>query len=380
MYDDIDNITVEYKILDGVAVGVCLLRSDWMVLFWNRYLEQYTKISKKEIVGTPLFTHFHHLNPQQFESYRNQVFQHREEVHFSVSWHQWQTHSSHQIAEKPPLAQVSLTPVSAIAGEGCYALLTLQNPIPPLSPGDRTSTEFDEKQVELQQLIARLGHDLQEPLRMVVNCSQLLAQRYSGQLDSTADQMIQFAVDGAGRMQQMIEGLLVYSRLKTHAQSPQVIPAQICLEQAIMDLHSLIVKTKAQIQTTSLPTVIVNPQHLTQLFSILMENAIKYCSDRSPQIEIAVQPQGEMWLFSVQDNGIGIDQKYHQAIFDIFQRLHPRQDYPGIGMGLAIAKRIVELHQGQIWVDSHVQQGSIFYFTLPRLDLTNPLLTSPENS
>ncbi|WP_413167197.1 ATP-binding protein [Capilliphycus salinus ALCB114379] len=379
MYDQLEHITRQYKILDGVAVGLCLLRSDWTVLFWNRYLEQYTEISKPEIVGTSLFAHFSHLNPEPFQSCWHQVFQQKREVHFTLLSHQWQPNSADSPQKQSPLVQVSLTPVSAIAGQECCALLTLKNSIPPQSDIEPPPTVINEKEIELQKLLDRIAHDLQEPLRMVVNCNQLLAQRYSKELDSGAHQMIHFAVDGGVRMQQMIDSLLVYCRLKTHYQPPQATDAQICLKQAIMDLESLIVQTQAQIQTTPLPEVMANPQQLTQLFSILIENAIKYCSDRPPQIEIAVQPQTEMWVFSVQDNGIGIDSKYHQAIFDIFQRLHPRQNYPGIGMGLAIAKRIVELDQGSIWVDSHSQQGSTFYFTLPRPHIINPLLTSSEN-
>ncbi|GEM_PF-1845853 len=377
MYDEIENVALQYKVLDAIAIGLCILRSDWIVLFWNRYLEQYTKIAQSEIVGTSLLVHFNQLNPTQFASYGDQIFQNQEEVHFSVSLNIGENSPTHSQKESS-LEQVTLTPLSTITGEGNYALLTLHNPLTE-SNYCQPSTSLVKKQSELEQFIDRISHDLREPLRMVVNFNELIAQRYSGQLDSTGNQMIHFAVDGARRMQQMIDGLLVYSRLKTRYQLPQPIDAQISLKQAIMELQSLIVKTEAQISTTPLPIVMANHSQLTQLFSILIENAIQYCRNHPPKIEIAVQSQADFWLFSVRDNGIGIDQKYHQAIFEIFRRLHSRQDYPGIGMGLAIAKKIVELHQGCIWINSQTQQGSTFYFTLPNLPKINSVLTSSEN-
>ncbi|MCG5061517.1 MAG: GHKL domain-containing protein [Limnoraphis sp. WC205] len=378
MDNEIETVTIQYNILDFVAVGLCLLRSDWIVLFWNRYLEQYTQIPKQQIVGTPLFAHFHQLNPQKFHSYGYQVFQQGGSVHFSVRLNEWKSSACHS-TEASPLGQVSLTSVSAIAGEGFYGLLTLQNCIPTVSRLSYSSAKSDDQQLELEQLMDRIAHDLREPLRMVVNFSQLLRQRYGGKLDSSADQMIHFMVDASRRMQQMIDGLLVYFRLKIRHQPPQLIDAHIALQEAINHLQLEIVQTQTQIKTTALPKVIADSPQLTQLFTILIENAIKYCRDRPPKIEIAVQLKAEVWVFSVQDNGIGIDTKDYACIFEIFQRLHSQRDYPGIGMGLAIAKRIVELHQGCIWVDSQTQQGSTFYFTIPCSVQINPLLTSSEN-
>ncbi|MEL7034399.1 MAG: ATP-binding protein [Cyanobacteria bacterium J06592_8] len=368
MSNEIYNETWPCKVLDSVAVGICLLRSDWIVLFWNRYIEQYTKISQAQIVGTDLFTHFHHLNPQQFESYRNQVFQQRQEVHFSASFNPGESDTYDPNAK--PASQhnpnpVTLTPVPAITGEDCYALLTLHNCQSQVSSSSHTTSGVEENSLELEQLIYRLSHDLREPLRMVVSFCELLGQRYSSQLDSTGNRMIHFAVDGARRMQQMIDGLLMYSRLKSEEQQLQFIEAKIPLEQAIMNLQPLINKTEAHIQISPLPTVIANPQQLTQLFSILVDNAIKYCRDYPPQIKISAKSEAEVWVFTVQDNGMGIEAKDHQAIFELFQRLHTQQESSGIGMGLAMAKRIVELHQGCIWVNSQIKQGSTFGFTLP---------------
>ena len=348
MYDEIENVTLNCQILDSVPVGLCMLRSDWIVLFWNRHLERHTNIAKSEIVGSSLLVHFNQLNPKPFEYYWYKIFKDREEVHFSVLLNPEK--NSHSPAQKlSGSEQVTLTPISAIAGEEIYALLTLRPPVPP-NNGCDALTLSDEQQGELEQLIDRIAHDLGEPLRMVVNFGELLAQRYSEQLDSTGKKMIFFAVDGARRMQEMIDGLLMYSRLKSRYQPPQPIDAQTALEQTMMDLESLIVKTEAQITATPLPRVMADRQKLAQVFSILIENAIKYRGDRPPKIQITARPQADVWEFSVRDNGIGIDAKSHRDILKIFHRLHSRQDYPGIGMGLAIAKRIVELYGGRIRV------------------------------
>ncbi len=372
MDKDLENVTLQFNLLDRAAVGLCLLRSDWVVLFWNHYLEQYTKISKAEIVGTSLFCHFDKLNIQTLKAYGDQVFQQKREVEFLVPLKEW--HRSHLPPEKESiLLKVSLTPVSAIPGED-NGLLTLQPSIFPYPSG-----KADHQPLELEEFINRIAHDLQEPLRMVINFNQLLQQRYRQQLNSNAHQIIHFAVDGGLRMQQMIDGLLVYSRLKLKQKPYQWIQTKTALEAAIINLQPLIMQTQAQIQMTDLPEVMADQQQFTQLFTILIENAIQYCRDRPPKIEITVQSQAEFWVFSVQDNGMGIDPKNHHCIFEIFYRLHSRKDYAGIGMGLAIAKRIVELHQGCIWVSSQIQQGSTFYFTIPRLAQIYPVLNSPEN-
>ncbi|MDY7021472.1 MAG: histidine kinase dimerization/phospho-acceptor domain-containing protein, partial [Cyanobacteriota bacterium] len=334
MSNEIYNGTLPCKVLDSVATGICLLRSDWVVLFWNRYIEQYTKISQAQIIGTDLFTHFHHLNSQKFKSYGNQVFQQKQEIHFSALFYPPGSYTCYPDAPSIPelnLNSVTLTPVLATPGEDCYALLTLHDCQPQVSPGNHTPSHVEENSTELEQLIYRLSHDLREPLRMVVSFCELLEQRYSSQLDSTGNRMIHFAVDGARRMQQMMDGLLMYSRLKSEEQQHQVIEAKVPLEQAIMDLQPIINKTAAQIQISPLPTIKGNPRQLTQLFSILIENAIKYCRDDPPKINIAAKSEAEVWVFTVQDNGMGIEAKDYQVIFEIFQRLQTRQESFGIG-------------------------------------------------
>ena len=223
---------------------------------------------------------------------------------------------------------------------------------------------------ELEQFAYIASHDLREPLRMVTSFTQLLAKRYSGQLDSEADKIINFAVDGAKRMEVLIEGLLAYSRIGSQGKTFQSVDCGELLDRALSNLQLAIEETKTQIIRNPLPTVIGDATQLIQLFQNLLANAIKYHREEPPIIEIGAEAQQQEWLFWVKDNGIGIDPKYCDRIFQIFQRLHTRQEYPGTGIGLAICHKIVEHHGGRIWVESTVEQGATFYFTLPIKDFT----------
>ncbi len=217
---------------------------------------------------------------------------------------------------------------------------------------------------ELEQFAYIASHDLREPLRMVTSFTQLLAKRYSGKLDSEADKIINFAVDGAERMEALIEGLLAYSRIGSQGKTFQSVNCEEVLERVLSNLNLAIEETKAQITRNPLPTVIGDATQIVQLFQNLVANAIKYHSEEPPIIDIGAEAQPQEWLFWVKDNGIGIDPRYSDRIFQIFQRLHTRQEYPGTGIGLAICHKIVEHHGGKIWVESAVEQGATFYLTL----------------
>lgn len=217
---------------------------------------------------------------------------------------------------------------------------------------------------ELEQFAYVASHDLQEPLRSVTSYTQLLAQRYQGNLDAKADKYINYIVDGSTRMQQLINDLLAYSRLGTRAQKFEMADCYAAVEQSLCNLQIAIAETKAIITYESLPTVMADELQLVQLFQNLIGNAIKFCQD-IPRIHISAIIQDNEWLFSVRDNGIGIDSDYADRIFIIFQRLHSRREYLGTGIGLAICKRIVERHSGRIWVESQSGQGATFYFTIP---------------
>jgi PAS domain S-box-containing protein len=217
---------------------------------------------------------------------------------------------------------------------------------------------------DLEQFAYVASHDLQEPLRIVVGYLQLLERRYMGRLDSQADEFIGFAVEGAVRMQQLITDLLEYSRVGTQPAQLTDVNANVPVDRALAILKKTIEETGAVVTHDPLPTVKADAGQLTQLFQNLMGNAIKFRGTDPPRIHISARPDGNRWIFSVRDNGIGLEQQYAERIFVIFQRLHTRQEYAGTGMGLAICKRIVERHGGRIWVESSLGQGATFYFTL----------------
>ncbi len=220
---------------------------------------------------------------------------------------------------------------------------------------------------ELQQFAYIASHDLQEPLRMVASYTRLLEKRYKNQLDEKADTYIHYAVEGATRMQALIIDLLAYSRVNTQAKSVQCVESQVILNNALSNLKAAILESGAQVTHDDLPEVNVDASQLARVFQNLIGNAIKFRGETPPRIHVSAQSTGDEWLFSVQDNGIGIDPKHQERIFAIFQRLHTRKEYPGTGIGLAICKRIINRHGGKIRVESEPGKGAVFYFTLAKV-------------
>jgi PAS domain S-box-containing protein len=218
---------------------------------------------------------------------------------------------------------------------------------------------------ELQQFAYVASHDLQEPLRMITSYLELLERRYKGQLDAKADMFIGYAVDGASRMQTLINDLLNYSRVGRQVREFETVDCEEILQQVSIDLQVAIAQNSAVITHTPLPRVKGDPSQLAQLFQNTIGNAIKFRTQEPPQIQIGAEFVDGKWLFSVRDNGIGMDAQYLERIFVIFQRLHSKTEYPGTGIGLAVCKKIVERHGGNLWVESQPDCGSTFYFTLP---------------
>jgi PAS domain S-box-containing protein len=229
----------------------------------------------------------------------------------------------------------------------------------------RTASELLRSNQELQQFAYVVSHDLQEPLRMVKSYVQLLAQRYRGRLDADADDFIGFAVGGAARMQELIDDLLKYSRVGTQPKRFAPTSCEHVLESALDNLQMAIDAKQVIVTHDALPTVVADEVQLVQLLQNLIGNAIKFCDASPPRVHVSATHEKDAWQFAVRDNGIGIDARQFQRIFVIFQRLHARDAYPGTGVGLAIAKRIVDCHGGRIWVQSEPGKGSTFYFTVP---------------
>jgi chemotaxis family two-component system sensor kinase Cph1 len=210
------------------------------------------------------------------------------------------------------------------------------------------------------------SHDLQEPLNQVANYVQLLEMRYDDALDEDAKDFINFAVDGVGLMQTLIDDVLAYSKVDVKGIECALTNVEESLTQAIANLRGRITDTQAEVTYDPMPTLVADSTQLMQLFQNLLGNAIKFRrADVPPRIHIGVERTEDSWRFTVQDNGIGLDPQFGDRIFVIFQRLHTRDEYPGSGMGLAICKKIVECHRGQIWVESALGEGANFCFTLP---------------
>ncbi len=218
---------------------------------------------------------------------------------------------------------------------------------------------------ELQQFAYIASHDLQEPLRMVTSYLQLLERRYRDELDQDAQEFIGFAVEGAQRMQQQIMDLLTYSRITSRGQPPTPVDPATALAEAITRLELIIAETGAEICVGPMPVVRADPSQLAQVFQNLIGNALTFRSAEPPRIRVEAVKEEDAVRFSVSDNGIGIAPEYHDRIFQMFQRLHPRDRYPGSGIGLAIVQRIVERHGGRVWLESEEGKGSTFFFTIP---------------
>ena len=224
--------------------------------------------------------------------------------------------------------------------------------------------ELARSNAELQQFAYVASHDLQEPLRAIAGCVQLLQQRCAGKLDARADEYIGHAVDGANRMKALINDLLEYSRVSTSVNALKSTDCNEVLKATLRNLQAAMAEKKALVTSDPLPTLMTDESRMIQVLQNLIGNALKFTADRTPEVHVSARRVEGAWQFSVRDNGIGIEPQYRERIFGVFQRLHTRREYPGTGIGLAICKRIVERHGGRIWVESAPGNGTTFFFTI----------------
>ena len=230
---------------------------------------------------------------------------------------------------------------------------------------EKMTNELRRSNAELQQFAYVASHDLQEPLHVIKGFLNLFEKRYKDKLDEKGREFIGFTIDGAKRMQDLIRDLLEYSRVGHKGKEFKPTECSVILERVLFNLKAAIEGSGAQVTYNNLPTIMADATQFTSLFQNLIGNAIKFHGAEAPKVHISAERKGDEWLFSVSDNGIGIDPKFIDRIFVVFHRLHTRNEYPGTGIGLALCKKIVEHHGGHIWVESELQKGSTFHFTLP---------------
>lgn len=229
----------------------------------------------------------------------------------------------------------------------------------------RQAVELERANAELRDFAFVASHDLQEPLRPIIAFSQLLAERYHGRLDADADDFIGYVVQGARRMHDLINGLLIYSRVDSRAAPLQSADCELVLASALANLAVAVEEAHASITHDPLPVVLADSSQLGQVFQNLIGNALKFRGSQPPLVHVSAERTPDAWRFSVRDNGIGIDAQFRDQIFSMFKRLHSNEDYPGTGVGLTICKRIVERHAGKIGVESEAGRGSTFWFSIP---------------
>ncbi len=257
--------------------------------------------------------------------------------------------------------EIGLNPIET--DEGLFVLASVVD----ISARKQAEEELRRSNEELERFAYVASHDLQEPLRTVASYVQLLERRYRDKLDTDAAEFIDFAVQGAKRMQRLIDDLLAFSRVGTRGNALIPVDAGASVDMSMESLRAAITDSGASIEHNGLPMVLADPVQLQQLFVNLIGNAVKFRGAEPPRVRVHAEREGSRWKFSVEDNGIGIEAQFFDRIFVIFQRLHVRDSFPGTGIGLAICKKIVERHGGRIWVTSHPGQGTTFCFTLHAL-------------
>jgi len=318
----------------------------------NQATEQVTGVSRQQLIGSDFCNYF--TEPEKARQGCRQAFEQGTVRDYPLAIRD----KAGRITEVLYNATVYKNPAGEI--EGIFAAAR------DITGRKRVEEELKRSNADLQQFAYVASHDLQEPLRMVASYTQLLAQRYVGKLDSEADEFIGFAVDGAKRMQNLIEDLLAYSRVGTREKEPRRCESEQLARSALKNLSVAVEESGASIEIADLPEIKGDALQLETVFQNLIANAIKFRDEGKPGvIQISTRQEGHNWVFCVKDNGIGIEPRHFERIFQVFQRLCTREEYPGNGIGLAICKKIVERHHGRIWLESQAGAGTTFYFTLP---------------
>jgi PAS domain S-box-containing protein len=346
---------------EAASQGILGVLSDGSISIVNRHAEKLFGYSRAELIGQKLEI----LLPERFRSghvaHRSVYFA---EPRLRSMGAGMELAGRRKDGSEFPL-EIGLSCVNTSEGPIAYGMVTdISERKQAADELKRVNEELRRSYVEIEQFAHVASHDLQEPLRMVTGYLQLVERRYASMIDDQGREFITYAVDGARRMQALIRDLLEFSRAGTDPANFRTIEAGSLLEDALDNLKTAIDETGAEITSDPLPSITVDPVLLTQVFQNLIANAIKFQKDSAPRVHISAKQEGTNWILSVRDNGIGIEPRHLEKIFQIFERLHGSEEYSGSGIGLAITKKIVERHGGKIWVESQPGAGSTFLFSL----------------
>ncbi len=350
--------------LDSIGDAFFTVDNNWIITYWNRLAEERFKQAKKDVCGKKMWDVFHTQPDSEYTPYYLEAMREKRSVYFeifSAADSLW-----YEVSIYPNDLGISVYIKDVSARKQAESKLRELN-----EQLDRKAIALANSNAELERFAYVASHDLQEPLRMVSSFLQLLQRKYSDQIDELSSKYIDFAVDGAERMKQLINDLLEYSRISLQGYALE----SVDVEEVVAEVQSLmaarITDTKAVLEIGEMPIIHANRIAVQQLLLNLVSNALKYHEKGSiPVVRINCEENLLEWKFTVTDNGIGIDKAFQEKIFIIFQRLHNREEYAGTGIGLAICKKIVDHLQGRIGVDSRPGQGSTFYFTIPRREIT----------
>jgi len=352
------------RAVESSPSGILMVDESCKVLLANTETERLFGYERDQMVGQPLEM----LVPSRFhEVYSEHGAAYHRAPGKRVLGERGELYARRQDGREFPV-EIGLNPIETASGtQTLISVVDITARKQAESAALEYTRELQRSNAELEQFAYIASHDLQEPLRMVASYTELLSERYRGKLDERADKYIGYAVDGARRMQRLIHDLLAYARVSSQGKPLQPTDTAVLIASVVAMMNKTIESSKAEVVCENMPTVSADELQLGQVFQNLLGNALKFHGERAPRIQVRADSieDGNMWRFSVADNGIGIDKENGGRLFQMFQRLHTREEYEGTGIGLAISKRIVERHAGRIWFDSAPGQGTTFYFTLP---------------
>ena len=357
------------KVMDAAPDGIMVVQNDGTIVLANAYCTKLFGYTSEELIGKPIETLVPPYIREKHVSLRDGYFSEPRTRPMGIGM---PLVAAKRDGSLLPV-EISLSPF--IQGDKHMAVAIVRD-VSELRALDhelkrhieeikRANAELERSNKELEQFAYVASHDLQEPLRVISGYTQLLQRRYREQLDGNAVEYIEFAVDGAKRMQNLINDLLTFSRVSLRAKAFTPVNLADVLRIASANLRTALDESHGVVESVPLPEVSGDKTQLVQLFQNLIGNSLKFRREGiAPKIKIEAQKRGDFWEFSISDNGIGIPPQYAEKIFVIFQRLHNRDMYPGTGIGLALCKKIVERHGGEIWLDQQIQEGACFRFTL----------------